>query len=212
MIVNVFLASIIETMAMASNSEAPTTYHIDAAIAYSLREAECESLQLKHEQRRALRSILNGKDTIVVLPTGYGESLVHLLLPFATQYLRRFRGVSADPQRSMVVVVEPLSSLVEDQVKRATAMNLRPTNLLYHCALYNSEFKAVGLYREDSIARCPPLSSIQHVLQRLSITEGCALVCPHYSPFCHKVSLYQLHSVALYTHATAYCQLHITFT
>ena len=131
-------------MAMASNSEAPTTDHIDAAIVYSLLEAECESLQLKPEQRRALRSILNGKDTIVVLPTGYGKSLVYLLLPFATQYLRRSRGVSADPQRSMVVVVEPLSSLVEDQVKRATAMNLRPTNLPYHRALYNSEFKAVG--------------------------------------------------------------------
>ena len=125
---------------MASNSEASTTDHIDAAIAYSLREAECKSLQLKPEQRRALRSILNGKDTIVVLPTGYGKSLVYLLLP----YLCRSRGVSANPQRSMVVVVKPLSSLVEDQVKRATAMNLRPTNLPYHCVLHNSQFKAVG--------------------------------------------------------------------
>ena len=44
----------------------------------------------------------------------------------------------------MVLVIEPLSSLVDDQVKRATSMNLHPTNLPYHRALYTGEFKTVG--------------------------------------------------------------------
>ena len=122
---------------MASASEAPTSDQISAVIAFSLWESWCGSLQLKPEQLRALCTIVNGNDTIVVLPTGYGKSLVYLLLPFVTLHLRRSRGVSADQQHSIILVIEPLSSLLEDQVQRATSMNLRPTNLPYHRAFHS---------------------------------------------------------------------------
>ena len=49
---------------------------IEAVISFSLSESECEGLQLKPKQRKALRSV-------VVFPTGFGKSLVFLLLLFS---------------------------------------------------------------------------------------------------------------------------------
>ena len=56
---------------------------VDAAIAFSLEQTSCDELQLKTEQRKALSAALNIKGAVVVLPTGYGKSLVYLLLSFA---------------------------------------------------------------------------------------------------------------------------------
>ena len=85
-------------------------------------------MELKREQRRALTEVLGRKDSVVVLPTGYGKSLIYLLLPFADLFVRRDAGMTAAMENSVVLVVVPLTSLVEDQIKRATAMNLRPTS------------------------------------------------------------------------------------
>ena len=115
---------------------------VHAAIAFSLEQTGCQ-LQLKMEQWKALSAVLNGKDTIVVIPTGYGKSLVYVLLPFAMRYIRRLR-VTGTTLQPLAVVIEPLSSLVDDQIKRATLMNLRAANLPYHRALYAAEFKTLG--------------------------------------------------------------------
>ena len=124
---------------------------LDAAIAFSLEQTGCDELQLKIEQRKALSAVLNKKDTVVVLPTGYGKSLVYLLLPFAMRHIGRPKGTDTNVQPSVVVVIEPLSSLVDDQMKRATSMNLRTAKLPYHCTLYASEFKTLG---EGNVSDC----------------------------------------------------------
>ena len=36
---------------------------------------------LKEEQLETLQSLMNGEDTLAVLPTGYGKSLIYILLP-----------------------------------------------------------------------------------------------------------------------------------
>ena len=99
-------------------------------------------MELKREQRRALTEVLGRKDSVVVLPTGYDKSLLYLLLPFADLFVRRDAGMTAAMENSVVLVVEPLTSLVEDQIKRAMAMNLRPTYLCYHQDLCSTEFKS----------------------------------------------------------------------
>ena len=93
-------------------------------------------MELKREQRRALTEVLGRKDSVVVLPTGYGKSLIYLLLPFADLFVRRDAGMTAVMENSVVLVVEPLTSLVEDQIKRATAMNLRPTSIYIYISIY----------------------------------------------------------------------------
>ena len=60
--------------------------------------------KLKKEQKHIIESLLNKKDVIGVLPTGFGKSLCYLL-----------------PQlilKKTVIVVSPLISLIEDQQKK----------------------------------------------------------------------------------------------
>lgn len=105
----------------------PGEEHITAAVSYSLVESNAQDLSLKAEQVLALKTVLRGADCVVVLPTGYGKSLVYMLLPKAFEYVR---GESA-----VVIVVEPLAALAADQVERAKAMNLLPATLSCHRTL-----------------------------------------------------------------------------
>ena len=119
--------------------------NIDAAIAFSLEECNCGHMKLKQEQRKALTEILGGKDSIVVLPTGYGKSLIYMLLPraYLDLYMRRC-STCTESQKSMVLVVEPLTSLMAHHVERATSMNLQPASLSYHRDLCSDDFKSVA--------------------------------------------------------------------
>lgn len=55
-----------------------------------------------------LSTVLNGNNTVIVLPTRYGKP--NVLLPFATLCLWKDRSVST---YSIVLVIEPPSSLVD---------------------------------------------------------------------------------------------------
>ena len=50
----------------------------DAAIAFCLKQTRCDELQLKTEQ--CMSAVLN---TVVVLPTGYGKTLVYMSPEFS---------------------------------------------------------------------------------------------------------------------------------
>ena len=84
----------------------PRKETVDAAIAFSKEKCGCAHMELKREQRRALDS--------VVFPTGYGKSLIYLLLPFADLFVHRDAGMTAAMENSVVLVVEPLTSLVKE--------------------------------------------------------------------------------------------------
>ena len=54
-----------------------------------------------------------GNDVFVLLPTGFGKSIIYEVLPFLYDYkLERMRGQT----KSLVIVVSPLVSLMADQV------------------------------------------------------------------------------------------------
>ena len=105
----------------------PRKETVDAAIAFS-GNVQVRTHGTEREQRRALTEVLGRKDSVVALPTGYGKSLIYLLLRYADLFVRRDDGMTAAMENSVVLVVEPLTSLVEDEIKRASAMNLRPTS------------------------------------------------------------------------------------
>ena len=44
-------------------------------------------IELKEEQKEAVRNIVNGRDVIAVLPTGFGKSLIYQLLPSMFDYI-----------------------------------------------------------------------------------------------------------------------------
>ena len=68
------------------------------------------------DQREAVESFVLGKDVFVSLPTGSGKSLCYACLPHVFDELRSRGGGSLD-HHSIVVVVSPLNSLMQDQVQ-----------------------------------------------------------------------------------------------
>lgn len=64
---------------------------------------------VKPEQLSVIVEFLSGRDTFVVLPTGYGKSLCYGALPFAFDELEK-------GESSIVIVVSPLTAIMKDQV------------------------------------------------------------------------------------------------
>ena len=55
-----------------------------------------------------LESIYNKKDTVAILPTSHGKSLIYQLLP----------PLLSKCEKAVVLVISPLNSLIDDQIKK----------------------------------------------------------------------------------------------
>ena len=73
------------------------------------------NINLKPKQVVCLEAIYNNKDTIAILPTGYGKSLIYQLLP---PLLSKRRSTLSDVEKAVVLVISPLNSLIDDQIKK----------------------------------------------------------------------------------------------
>ena len=81
------------------------------AVGYAIQKLNYDSIFLKVKQYQVLDSILKGRDTIAILPTGYGKSIIFYLLPFICDYIN-----SAKPNNGYaVLIITPLNSLINDQ-------------------------------------------------------------------------------------------------
>ena len=89
--------------------------------------------ELKPKQHEAIVSYVTGNDTFVVLPTGYGKSLIYAILPVIFDKLRGnncYYDVficivcNLGTQGSIVTIVSPLTALMLDQKKRFSLKGL----------------------------------------------------------------------------------------
>ena len=93
-----------------------------------LKQALQESLslfpvnELKAEQKLIIEQIVRKRDVFGQLPTGYGKSLIFQLLPGVLKLLSA-KG-HAFPANPLVVVISPLLSIVEDQVKYLKSLGI----------------------------------------------------------------------------------------
>lgn len=71
-------------------------------------------------QREAVQAALDGRDSLVVMPTGGGKSLCYQLPALAGD---------GDPARPLVLVVSPLIALMADQLRRLTQAGVRASML-----------------------------------------------------------------------------------
>ncbi|XP_052216311.1 uncharacterized protein LOC127834484 isoform X2 [Dreissena polymorpha] len=76
---------------------------------YAVKELKIE-FSFSDYQLRAMKSLYENKDTIAVLPTGSGKSLIFQTLPWLLQ------GKMAADRPMIVLVISPLNSLMQDQV------------------------------------------------------------------------------------------------
>ena len=78
------------------------TTKFESAVSYTLRCLESSDLFLKPQQKEALRLVWKGKDVFVLLPTGFGKSIIYEILPFLFDH--KLGRVDARV-RSLVIVV-----------------------------------------------------------------------------------------------------------
>ena len=72
---------------------------------------------LKPEQKEVIISLFNGKDVFVVLPTGFGTSLIYQSFVFGKEII--------DGHSPAAIVVIPLRSIVQEQLQ-AMSLTLKP--------------------------------------------------------------------------------------
>ena len=101
-----------------------------AAVSYALSCVHRDDLRLKPKQEEALTHLYNGRDVFAWIPTGYGKSICYQLLPFMFDF--KWKRSSSSPERSVVLVISPLVSLMADQVgelqKRGVAAGILSGN------------------------------------------------------------------------------------
>lgn len=95
-----------------------TEIAINKAIGEAVRRLDYS--QATENQANAIREFVVGRDVFVILPTGSGKSLCYAALPYVFDILRAETDFS-----SIVVVVCPLQSIMEDQVRKYMARGLQ---------------------------------------------------------------------------------------
>ena len=77
---------------------------------------------LKPEQKDAVNCLLEGRDVFAVMPTGVGKSFIFQLFSMAIEQKKTFEG---KPSNSAILIICPLNSLIEDQVKEGKSLGLK---------------------------------------------------------------------------------------
>ena len=83
----------------------------EQALTYALRAIGKGDIQLKAAQKNALRCLFRGEDVFLWLPTGFGKSII---LPYLSCSIFKLKRTSNVHNRSTVVVVSPLISLMTE--------------------------------------------------------------------------------------------------
>ena len=70
-----------------------------------------KQIDLKPEQGAAIKSLVHGQDVLAILPTGFGKSAIYQILVGVKEKMSK--------DCACVLVICPLRSLIEDQIKEA---------------------------------------------------------------------------------------------
>jgi len=99
--------------------------------------------QLRDGQQRVIDSVLDGKDTLAIMPTGSGKSLCY--------------QIPARIVEGMTIVVSPLISLMKDQLEKLDEMGIRAVQVNSSLAA-EEEREALAAIRENrcEIVFCTP--------------------------------------------------------
>ena len=91
--------------------------------AFTLASAKLQIPALNEPQKVAIQKVvMRKKDVFVNLPTGFGKSLIYEALPLVFDYTTKLPG-------HIVIVVSPLVSLMEDQVKYLRSIGVSAVNI-----------------------------------------------------------------------------------
>jgi superfamily II DNA helicase RecQ len=122
---------------------------LDHSISLALQQVGCPSVTLKAEQRACIKSVYDGKDVFLWLPTGFGKSLCYEVLPFVL-------GRKLDRKNCLVIVVSPLVSLMNDQVQSLRRRSVECAILSYGTRVDKEYETSNEDLRKSSLLFCAP--------------------------------------------------------
>ena len=76
---------------------------------------------LKEEKEMAVNHLLNGRDVMAILPTGFGKSMIFTVFALAKQEL--------SSTKTSVLVISPLKSIIDDQISEMLSLNFTAMEL-----------------------------------------------------------------------------------
>ena len=92
-----------------------STAKLRDAIEFARRKCKI-SFQLRDKQIECIENIVKKQDTIAILPTSYGKSLIYTLLPHVLdKYYEQPCG------HNICVLISPLIALMEEQQQKITS-------------------------------------------------------------------------------------------
>ena len=80
-----------------------------------------KQIDLKPEQGTAMKSLVHGQDVLAILPSGFGKSAIYQIRVRVKEKMLK--------DCACVLVICPLRSLMEDQIKEAKSMGLTANSL-----------------------------------------------------------------------------------
>ena len=101
---------------------------MEVAVRFGLRCLKMPLDCLKDKQLTAIVAVMEGRHVFVTLPTGFGKSVIFQILPFAIEYYVKCDTgppKSVDDIVSVVIVISPLLSLMEEQCKLLKEKGIR---------------------------------------------------------------------------------------
>ena len=84
------------------------------------------SFELKQEQKIAVNCLLEGRDVFAVMPTGFGKSFIFQVFSTAIEQKKISEGLHLN---SVILVICPLKTLIEDQIKEGQSLGLTCASL-----------------------------------------------------------------------------------
>jgi superfamily II DNA helicase RecQ len=117
---------------------------------------------LKPKQKIAVQCLLDGKDVIAILPTGFGKSLIYQLYVLVKV---RYGGCHS----SSILVVSPLKSIIEEQVNGLQEVSISATEL-------NMEEKSLKEIFKYQVIFASAENCLSSAFQQLLKKEGKLLI------------------------------------
>ena len=132
---------------------ATATDSLHDAVEYALLRLGLEGFCLKKEQFLSIKSIYEGNNTFVWLPTGYGKSLCYQALPFVMDHKR---GLVGTDRNSGVLVISPLVALIADQIQQLRSNGVKCCVITSASDLPKAFLATPTSLCSDSLLYCTP--------------------------------------------------------
>ena len=121
-------------LSMNASVYSPETDEFSAYLSYALNRLEKGSVVLKDEQRSCIKELYQGHDVFLWPPTGFGKSLCYQVIPLLFDWKSASsweRENGQIPSVSSILVIQPLLSLMIDQVGQLRKCGISASILSY---------------------------------------------------------------------------------